>query len=84
LLPSKHFPHKFKILIHTINAMPQSLMIAHALKDTVPVLHSLLKHYELKPTSPSPLNPSTLAPSLMDMSRQSSGNAADGQTDTYC
>ena len=59
-------------------------MTVHALKATVPVLHSLLQHYELKPTSPSPLNPSTLAPSLMDMSRQSGGNAADGQADTYC
>jgi len=59
-------------------------MTAHALKDRVPVLHSLMEHYELKPTSPSPLNPSTPAPSLMDMSRQSGGNAADGQADTYC
>lgn len=64
--------------------MPQSLMTTHTLKDIVPVLHSLLEHYELKPTSHSPLNPSILAPSLMDMSRQSGGNAADGQTDTYC
>jgi len=64
--------------------MPQSLITAHTLKDRVPVLHSLLEHYELKPTSPSPHNPSTLAPLLMDMSRQSGGNAADGQADTYC
>jgi len=59
-------------------------MTVHAVNDRVPVLHSLLEHYELQPTSPSPLNPSTLAPSLMDMFRQSGGNAADGQADTYC
>ena len=59
-------------------------MTVHALKDKVTLLHSLLEHYELKPTSPSPPNPPTFAPSLMDMSRQSGGNAADGQADTYC
>ena len=59
-------------------------MTVRALKDRVPVLHSLLEQNEPQPTRPSPLDPSTLAPSLMEMSRQAGGNSADGQADTYC